>query len=283
MTVRASLGERLAPRPPPGHATIEFRRTGRRTAVATALATSPLRLLEPRNHGDAAWVFLASLGGGLVDGDCVEARIDAAENTTAFIGTQGSTKVYRSPRGCSQRLAVRVEGGAALAIVPDPVVCFAGARYAQKIDVALAPDASLLLFDGYTCGRSAMGERWAFSRFGSRTTIARRGAPLFADATLLDSARGSLSERMGRFDVVLSLVVFGPRFAAVRGAMLAMGAAALRADSAKDAVASASPLGSDGAILRVAAERFEIGSRLLRPSFAALATLLGDDPFARKW
>jgi hypothetical protein len=33
----------------------------------------------------------------------------------------------------------------------------------------------------------------------------------------------------------------------------------------------------------VGAESFECASRKLRSSFAALAEVLGDDPFARKW
>ncbi|MDP9151818.1 MAG: urease accessory protein UreD, partial [Myxococcota bacterium] len=63
-----TCGIHVAERPPPGLAEIEFRRSGARTVVGAALVTSPLRLLEPRNHGEGAWVFLASLGGGLVDG-----------------------------------------------------------------------------------------------------------------------------------------------------------------------------------------------------------------------
>ena len=46
-----------------------FRREGRTTIVSRAYAASPLRVLMPNNHGHAAWVFLVSLGGGLVDGD----------------------------------------------------------------------------------------------------------------------------------------------------------------------------------------------------------------------
>ncbi len=272
-----------AERPPPGYAGIEFRRTGAGTVIAAGLATSPLRLLEPRNHGAGAWVFLASLGGGLVDGDRIVTRVDAREGTTAFIGTQGSTKVYRSPRGCSQRFHVRIERDAALAIAPDPVVCFAGARYAQEIDVTMDAGASLFLLDSYTCGRSARGERWAFSRFASRTTIEKGGARVLSDATLLDPGHGSVAERMGRFDVVLSLVVLGPRFARVRESLLALGQAPLERGPAIRCLAAASPVAGDGVFLRVAAERFELASSLLRPSFVELAAVLGDDPFARKW
>jgi hypothetical protein len=84
---------------------------------------------------------------------------------------------------------------------------------------------------------------------------------------------------MGRFDVVLSLLAVGPRFAAAREVMLAS-----QGESRNDTVlVAASPLGADACILRVAAERFESASRALRSSFASLTRELGDDPFARKW
>jgi len=266
---------------PAGHASITFRRAGARTVLAEALAASPLRLLTPRNHGKGAWAYLATLGGGMVDGDCIDVRIVAAEGTTALVGTQASTKVYRSPRGCSQKLAVDVAPEAAVALVPDPVVCFAGAHYCQQIAVSVAPGGSLLLLDGYTCGRSARGERWDFASFSSRTTVTRDGVRAFVDATRLDAAHGRISERMGRFDVVLSLVALGPRFAGVRAAMLRAPASVPFSKAAP--TTAVSPFGTDGALVRVAAECFESASRSLHASFAELAALLGDDPFARKW
>jgi urease accessory protein len=263
-----------------GRGLLTLRRSGRKTVVAQAFATSPLRLLVPSNHGDAAWVFFASLGGGLVDGDRLDVRVDAQAGTATLIGTQASTKVYRSPRGCSQRMEVHVAEGAAVAIVPDPIVCFAGARYSQEIHISLAAGASLLLLEGYTCGRGARGERWQFARFASRTTIVRGGKAAIVDATRLDAAQGSILQRMGRFDVVLSLVAIGPRFATLRDAMLALPTAPSRDDAT---LVAASHVGVDAAIVRIAGERFESASRVLHPSFKALARVLGDDPFARKW
>jgi urease accessory protein len=250
-----------------------------RTVIAQAAASSPIRLLTPRNHGDGAWVYVATLGGGLVDGDHLYVQVDAAEGTTCVLGTQASTKVYRSPRGCSQRLEARLERGAALALLPDPVVCFAGARYSQELTVELDHGASILLLDGYTCGRSARGERWQFATYGSRTTVTRGGERVIVDAILLDEAHGSIAERMGRFDVVLSVTAVGPRFATVADALRALPAAA----GGRSPVVAVSARGDDVTIARVVGECFEDASRKLRPSFAALATVLGDDPFARKW
>jgi urease accessory protein len=273
-----------APAPRPGAragtGALGFRREGRKTIVSRAFAASPLRVLMPNNHGHAAWVFLASLGGGLVDGDRFDVRIDLEERAAAFVGTQASTKIYRSPHGCEQTLVVQAAAGSTIAVVPDPVVCFAGARYRQRNHFALARDASLVLLDGYTCGRGARGERWQFDLFASRTTIEKDGHALIVDACRLDPAHGPLVERMGRVDVVLSLIAIGPAFSRLREVMLSPRAAPSRGDRE---VVAASAVGEDAAMLRIAAERFERASYLLRPSFAALADVLGDDPFARKW
>jgi urease accessory protein len=263
-----------------GRASIAARRNGKKTVATHLLAVSPLRLLTPRNHGDSLWVFFANLGGGLVDGDCLDVRVDLGPGSTVVLGTQASTKVYRSPHGCSQRIEVTAAGGAAVAMLPDPVVCYKGARYAQQIHVSMAEDASLLLLDGYTCGRSARGERWQFDRFAAKTTVVRGGKTQIVDAVRLDSRDGSVAERMGRFDVMLTLIAMGPRFAPVREALREAGRGCVAADST---VVAVSPIGADTAVARVAAERFESGSHALRCCFSALARVLGDDPFARKW
>lgn len=273
----------------PGTARLELRRRANgQTSIATAFAASPLRVLMPANHGEAAWIFLASLGGGLLDGDRIAVDIDVGEGASALLGTQASTKVYRSPQGgagSSQRLSARVAAGGVLAVVPDPVVCFADARYEQAIDIALDPSASLCLVDAYSCGRSARGERWAFARYASRTTVTRGSARAIVDATRLEPHHGAIADRMGRFDVVLSLLAVGPRFASLRQAMLSASSSAAPSSpcAGGSVLVAASPLAEDACILRVAAERFESASRVLRSSFASLAAVLGDDPFARKW
>jgi urease accessory protein len=263
-----------------GTGALAFRREAHKTVVSRAFAASPLRVLMPNNHGHAAWVFLASLGGGLVDGDHIDVHIDLERRAAALVGTQASTKIYRSPRGCEQTLRVHASAESTIVVVPDPVVCFAGARYRQRNHFALARDASLVFLDGYTCGRSARGERWQFDSFASRTTIERDGRPPIVDACRLDPAHGPLGERMGRVDVVLSMIAVGPAFSRLREVMSAPHPAASRGDAA---VIAASAVGDDAVLLRVAAERFERASYLLRPSFAELASVLGDDPFARKW
>src|SRR2546428_9897184 len=87
----------------PGRGTLTFSRVGQRTVVRHAFSTSPLKLLNPQNHSSAAWVYLASYGGGLVDGHALRLDIEGEPRATAEKGKQASTKAYRSPHGASQQ------------------------------------------------------------------------------------------------------------------------------------------------------------------------------------
>src|SRR5882757_9593932 len=91
-----------------GRARIGVIRSGSRSVVSHAYATSPLRLLTPLNHGHAAWIYTSSFGGGLVNGDRIAMDIDVGRGAAAFISTQASTKIYRSPGGTSAEMHARV-------------------------------------------------------------------------------------------------------------------------------------------------------------------------------
>src|SRR5579862_460961 len=160
-----------------GSGFVELSRVAGTTAVTTARANSPRALLTPGVEKRSAWVFTGTLGGGLVFGDHLHLDVRMGENTTALLGTQASTKVYRSlaDRSCRQDLHVRAADEALCVALPDPITCFAGARYAQRLTFDLAPAASLVLVDWLTSGRRAMGERWAFAHYESRIDISVGG------------------------------------------------------------------------------------------------------------
>ncbi|HUS66874.1 MAG TPA: urease accessory protein UreD [Kofleriaceae bacterium] len=245
--------------------------------VTHLVAHSPLVLLAPRNHGDAAWLYAGNLGGGLVDGDRLRLRVRVAAGAAAYLSTQSSTKVYAG--ASSQELEVDVAAGGLFVSAPDPVVCFAGADYRQRARVALAPDATLVWLDSLAAGRVARGERWAMARYRSELTVERDGRELLRDGLLLDPAHGAVGERLGRFDALATLVAVGPtsrvlRDLWLRPAALGRGAAVRVAPS---------PAGDDEAVVRLAAATLgDLRSALLR-LLQPLTVLLRDDPFARKW
>jgi urease accessory protein len=271
---------------PPAHAEtpparLLFRLVNDRTVVGRSYATSPLRILTPRNHGHAAWAYTSTLGGGLVDGDRVRLDVGVGEGAAAVLATQGETRVYRSPRGCRSELFVEVEKDALLAVLPDPTVCFAGARYHQRTEIALAPGAALVCVDVFLSGRSARGERWAFERYASELTLRLGDRVILAEKVLLDPEHGPIAERFGRFEVFATVLIAGDRLRFYRDA-LCQKLDILPAPARERLVESANPLGEHALLVRMAAVSVEDVLRSIRTHLSFLPALLGDDPWMRR-
>ena len=265
-----------------GQGALTFSRVGDRTIVRRAFSTSPLKLLNPQNHGSAAWVYLASYGGGLVGGDALRIDIEVERGAAAVISTQASTKVYRSPHGASQQLRADVADDALLVLAPDPVVCFAQSGYTQEVEIRLAPHGALVLVDWLGAGRVASGERWQFDRFSSVTQIWCGERRLLYDSLRLTPEDGEVGRRMGRFNTLLSIVIAGPLVAEGASRILHE-VAAMPLEKRADLLISASPLGEAALLVRIAAVSTERAGETLRRMLAFLPPLLGGDPWSRKW
>ncbi|HWE00936.1 MAG TPA: urease accessory protein UreD [Tepidisphaeraceae bacterium] len=269
-----------------GYGAFEVRRVADRSVVTRVVAKSPLRLLTPRGcAGNAAWVFSSTFGGGLVAGDQINIDASVGEKATCVFSTQASTKVYRSIDAgpTRQSLRLRVGPGGVCALLPDPLTCFAGAVFEQRIDVDLDSTATLVLVDWLTSGRRARGERWAFQKYLSRIDVRRENKLAFRDAVLLDEADGPIDGdyRMGRCDCFGVVLLLGPRVEAACAQLLNQ-ANAQPVTRGESLIFSASPL-AGGMILRVAGPRTEIVGKWIRDRLRFVPGLLGGDPWARKW
>jgi urease accessory protein len=266
----------------PGRGELEIIQGPHRSVVRRALATSPLRLLLPANHGHAAWIYTSTFGGGLVDGDSMSLHVSVGRGASAFLSTQASTKVYRSPHGTFVDLRAEVDRDARLIVAPDPVVCFAASRYRQGQRFDLVQGAGLVLVDWVSSGRRASGERWAFEEYVSRTIVRYDGRLVLHDATALRTVDGDLAMRMGRFDVLALLVMVGP--AMQREADAVNASVNQRAiERGSDEIVSVASLTTIGCVARVAGRSVEQVGRRLRQWLGFVPSLLGDDPWLRKW
>lgn len=265
-----------------GTGRLEIAADGAQSVIHSVWARPPLVLVPTKNHGHAAWVFQASLGGGFVDGDTSALAIEVGAGSAALLSTQSSTKVYASPSGCAQRVTASVGAGALLAVLPDPVVCYAAARFEQQSRITLAADASLVWLDAMTAGRSASGERWDFARYVSSLAVVSGGAVALQERIELDPLHGNLRERMGRYDAFATLVAVGPRARAIVADAPTLAARTTTSDKAMVA-SGAAPAGLDGVVVRFAATSTEALIRAVRAQLPGLASALGDDPFARKF
>lgn len=265
-----------------GTAHLTFTRSGSATVLTTAFAASPAKLFATNGRGATCWVYAATLGGGLVGGDEIRLRAEVTAGARALLTTQASTKVYRSLRPSRQSLNATVAADAFLAVVPDPVVCFAEADFTQTQRYDLHADASLVMVDWITSGRHAAGERWAFSRYESRFDIRRGSRRIFCDALVLEPNIDSVVERMCRFDVLLTAIISGPLVAGAAADILAR-LSQTSIDRQADLVVSASPLRDGGTLMRMAGISVEQMGRALRAHLAFLPPLTGDDLWSRKW
>ena len=270
---------------PNGHGALHVASVAGRSAVVGSWARSPLRLLTPRAPGQSVWAYTSTFGGGMVAGDRtrLEVRVDAG--ATCFLSTQASTKIYRNPAGlpCAHELSATLEEDALLILAPDPVQCFAEARYEQRQSFYLQAQSSLVLVDWLSAGRTARGERWSFDRYFSRNEIQREGRKVLLDALLLDAHNGAMNapHRTGRYNCFATVVVLGPSLRSEATALLtaiSQQAIAPRADL----LVAASPL-AEGVLLRLAGLSVEQVGDAISQQLQFVRSLLDDDPWLRKW
>ena len=269
-----------------GRGTLCVEKVAGRSVVTGALASSPLRLLTPSDcPGQAAWVFSSTFGGGLVAGDEIALDVSVGADAEVLLATQASTKVYRSPIGLTARQSLRValERNSTCAVLPDPLTCYAGARFEQRLRFDLADGASLVLLDWLTSGRRARNERWAFARYASRIEASMADKLVFRDAITLDPADGPIAgeHRMGRCDCYGLLLLLGPRVAAACDQLLQWAKA--QPIAREDGLIFSASAISGGAVVRMAASQTQQMSQWIRQRLDFVPQLLGADPWARKY
>lgn len=259
-----------------GAGVVRVERIAGKSAATTVHASSPLRLLLSR-PGEVATIVTSTFGGGLVDGDAIALQVDVRD-ASALVTTQASTKIYRArgdSRGSSSVVRARVTGDALIAVVPDPVVPFAGARYQQRTKLSLDGGASAIVVDVLAAGRVARGERWAFSHVRTELEIVVDERCVARDATLLDERHGEIGKRLGRFEAIGTITLVGPRTRELRARLheelasttVVRGAAVVEAASAR----------GDASIVRMAATDVESLVQRVRARIGALC-----DPWARR-
>lgn len=100
------------------------------SVVTSARGQGPLKLLTPQNHGQGAWVYQSSLGGGFVTEDALSLEVEVGEGAVTFLSSQAG-KVYRATTS-SFELNAHVQARATLVSWPDPLMAFAGSRLSQR-------------------------------------------------------------------------------------------------------------------------------------------------------
>jgi urease accessory protein len=261
------------------HSAVTVERVGAKSAVTRLMSRSPLRLLNPSNHGDAAWVFLSSLGGGFVGGDSVALDVRVGSGATCWLSSQASSKAYRASNSRFE-VSAALEGDAVLIAWPDPVTCFAGASLEQTQRLVMSEASSVIWVDVLSAGRISRGERWAFSRFASRLFIDVEQRPWLRESTLLSQEHGDLAERLVGIDAVATVTMRGPAFEPWVGPIISR----IEQRSPREPALVAASQREGGLLIRATAPSVEEMTSVLHTLLRdPIAACLGDSPFERKW
>jgi urease accessory protein len=176
-----------------------------RTILLSSAQEPPLRVVRAFDNPDSsALAHLHNVSGGLLGGDQLALAVRVGAGAAAQITTTGATRIYR-PRAnalpASQTNEIDVERGALLEYVPDAIIPFAGARFAQRTTIHLEEDAGLFWWEILAPGREAHGELFAYERVEMRAEIVSQGRLIFAENARLEPRARELSSlaRLGRY------------------------------------------------------------------------------------
>ena len=278
----------MTPFPDPGIAAglgrLTVARVDGASAAVLAGAGNPLKLFVSQPRGPAVWAFATTFGGGLLAGDRITLDVTVDPGASLFLGTQASTKIYRSDDGreSTQTTRARIADGGLLVWLPDPVTPFAGSRLRQALSVTLGAGAGLVALDAVTAGRVARDEHWAATAIRSRIALDDdRGAPLLRDA--MELIGNDLPRRLSGVGCLATLVIAGAPVAELASRILADVSAAGAGTWPGGILAAASPLTrGTGTILRLAAPEWPTAEAWLRTRFGSLAGHLGGEPWLRR-
>jgi len=121
-------------------------------------------------------VYVLNPTGGVLQGDVLEAEIRVEKGAHAIVTTPSATKIHRMDRRQAEsRTRLRVETGAVLEYVPEPVIPFGGSRFIEDLAIDVGPGGKLLAWEVLAPGRQARGEVFAYDYLGLRLKVCEDG------------------------------------------------------------------------------------------------------------
>jgi urease accessory protein len=162
------------------HASLQlgFTRDGDRTCLLRKVHRGPLRVqkaLYPEGPR-VCHVIVVHPPGGVVGGDQLDMRLDAADGCHVLATTPGAAKWYRANGQVSrQDLRLTAGPGAAIEWLPQETILYDEADVMLELDVELAAGATYLGSEILCFGRRASGEGFARGQVRQRTRIRSNG------------------------------------------------------------------------------------------------------------
>ncbi|TVT43736.1 hypothetical protein FNT36_06525 [Hymenobacter setariae] len=186
-----------------------------KSRLVASRSLQPLKIINPTAPaGRACHAVLASYGGGLLAGDSIRLRVRCEAESRLLLSTQANTRIFKSIDGrhAEQLTEGHVAENALAVVLPDPLVPQADSRYHQVQHWHLSPTATLLLADWTHAGRTDLGEKFAFTTFGTELRVSVAGRLALLDRFALRPAEHLATSQatFGPYHSALSLYLVGP-------------------------------------------------------------------------
>ncbi len=234
---------------------LDFRLRGEATVLADLRQEGCLKARFPRPHDGMEAVTL-NTSGGVAGGDVLCSSVRVQEGAAVTIASQAAERFYRTlPDESSAvvRTEVTLEGGSALAWLPQEAILFDGCALDRKLSVEMAADAVFLGVESLVFGRAAMGERVRTARIRDTISVRRSGVLVLHDAVRLPERVGDALARRaigGGARAVATIVLVAPDAAARLEGLRAALAAHEAGASAWNGILLARIIAPDAAALR---------------------------------
>ncbi|GHU59471.1 hypothetical protein AGMMS49975_27070 [Clostridia bacterium] len=158
-----------------------------RTVIADSYFTAPLKIAKPFYREDGyTEIMLMCASPGMFADDCYNMRFEFGGGTKTVISAQAYQKLINTGGGeARQNTRINLGENASLCWLPQPSVPFAGSRFRGRTEISVARSSKLFFSDILSCGRTGMGERFAFSEYSSRIAVTVSGKFAFLDNSRL--------------------------------------------------------------------------------------------------
>jgi urease accessory protein len=162
-------------------------------------ANAKLRL--PRTHQAGCEAVFINTAGGIAGGDSLALDVEVAAGAQLTVTTQACERVYRSSDGASGRVQnrARLERDAKLCWLPQETILFDQARLNRKLDITMAPRATLLAMETVVFGRLLSGETPTSGMLDDRWRVHCGHDLIHAEHSFLDIAATPI-DRIGQLE-----------------------------------------------------------------------------------
>ncbi|MGN6645264.1 MAG: urease accessory protein UreD [Cytophaga sp.] len=173
---------------------LEISNINGKTSVTSSKVFRPLKVFSLEKDKACHLVF-SNYGGGFVEGDSIDLKIDCKADTISAFSSQANTRIYRSEQGktCKQTIRGNAGENSLVVFMGDPVVPHQQSIFEQHLYWTLEKNAVLLIIDWFEAGRILNGERFAFESFFAELKIESNGIPIVWDRFKMNPSKNNMN------------------------------------------------------------------------------------------